>query len=89
MALSLVQMKGRWPIILIQLVRILPYPKSAAASVVQVMAIALTVFRVWFRLYIRRFWWEDAFAVSAGLFAVTKMITSWILLNSSVYLLAC
>ncbi|KAJ8582417.1 hypothetical protein M405DRAFT_830698 [Rhizopogon salebrosus TDB-379] len=55
---------------------------KAAASVVQVMAIALTVFRVWFRLYIRRFWWEDAFAVSAGLFAVAKMITSWILLNS-------
>ncbi|KAJ8581100.1 hypothetical protein M405DRAFT_777785 [Rhizopogon salebrosus TDB-379] len=46
------------------------------------MAIALTVFRVWFRLYIRRFWWEDAFAVSAGLFSVAKMIASWILLNS-------
>jgi hypothetical protein len=82
-------MLGRWPIILMLLVRILSYPKLAAASVAQVMAIALTVFRVWFRLYIRRFWWEDAFAASAGLFFVAKMIASWILLNSGVYLLTC
>jgi len=47
---------------------------------VQIMAFVLTVFRVWFRLHIRRFWWEDAFAAIAGVCSVAKLIASWILI---------
>ncbi|KAG2125025.1 hypothetical protein DEU56DRAFT_744109, partial [Suillus clintonianus] len=51
-------------------------------SVVQGVAIALTIFRVWFRLHIRRFWWEDAWAAFAGLCGTTHLINSWIHLLS-------
>ncbi|KAG0697466.1 hypothetical protein DFH29DRAFT_946322 [Suillus ampliporus] len=55
---------------------------KAATTVVQGMALGLTVFRVWFRLHIRRFWWEDAWAAAAGLCGVVNLISSWVHLRS-------
>ncbi|KAG2142903.1 uncharacterized protein EDB93DRAFT_598670 [Suillus bovinus] len=51
-------------------------------SVVQGMAIALTIFRVSFRLHIRRFWWEDAWAAIAGSCGIVHLISSWVHLFS-------
>lgn len=55
---------------------------KAGTSVVQGMAIALTIFRVLFRLHIRRFWWEDAWAAIAGLCGMAHLINSWVHLFS-------
>ncbi|KAG2346732.1 hypothetical protein BDR05DRAFT_747708 [Suillus weaverae] len=55
---------------------------KAVASVVQGMAIALTIFRVSFRLHIMRFWWEDAWAAIAGMCGMAHLINSWIHLLS-------
>ncbi|KAG2358843.1 hypothetical protein BDR07DRAFT_1452565 [Suillus spraguei] len=51
-------------------------------SVVQGMAIALTIFRVSFRLHIKRFWWEDAWAAVAGLCGTAHLVNSWVHLLS-------
>ncbi|KAG2048487.1 hypothetical protein BDR06DRAFT_895501, partial [Suillus hirtellus] len=51
-------------------------------SVVQGMAIALTIFRVSFRLHIRRFWWEDAWAATAGSCGIAYLVGSWVHLLS-------
>lgn len=55
---------------------------KAVTTVVQGMALGLTVFRVWFRIQIRRFWWEDAWAAAAGLLGVVYLISSWVNLCS-------
>ncbi|KAG0705606.1 hypothetical protein DFH29DRAFT_906101 [Suillus ampliporus] len=55
---------------------------KAAMSVVQGTALGLTVFRVWFRLHIKRFWWEDAWAAIAGLCGAAHVINSWVHLFS-------
>lgn len=46
------------------------------------MAITLTVFRVSFRVHIKRFWWEDAWAAVAGLCGTAHLINSWVHLLS-------
>lgn len=51
---------------------------KAMASIAQGIAIALTIFRVLFRLHIRRFWWEDAWAAVAGLCSMAHLISSWV-----------
>jgi len=66
----------------ILLARILPYSPSAAIMALQVVALAVTVFRVWVRLHIRRFWYDDGFAAAAGLCCVVKVISSWTLVDS-------
>ena len=48
-----------------------------------VVAVAVTVFRVWVRLHIRRFWYDDGFAAVAGLCCVVKVISSWTLVKNS------
>lgn len=55
---------------------------KAVTSVVQGMAIALTIFRVSFRLHIKRFWWEDAWAAVAGLCGTAHLVNSWVHLLS-------
>ncbi|KAG1732484.1 hypothetical protein EDB19DRAFT_1896740 [Suillus lakei] len=69
---TMIQMKGG----------ILSYSNSAVTSVAQGLAIALTIFRVWLRLHIRRFWWEDAWAAFAGLCGMAHLINSWVHLLS-------
>lgn len=56
---------------------------KAVTSVVQGIAIALTIFRVLLRLHARRFWWEDAWAAIAGLCGMAHVIISWVHLFSN------
>ncbi|KAG1723240.1 uncharacterized protein EDB91DRAFT_180367 [Suillus paluster] len=55
---------------------------KAVTSVVQGIALGLTVFRVCFRLHTKRFWWEDAWAAFAGLCGAVHLINSWVHLLS-------
>ncbi|KIK74959.1 hypothetical protein PAXRUDRAFT_100597, partial [Paxillus rubicundulus Ve08.2h10] len=50
------------------------------ASVFQVLGLILTAFRIYFRLKIGRFWWEDAWAALSLLLGSVWMIAEWTLL---------
>ncbi|KIJ60785.1 hypothetical protein HYDPIDRAFT_43116 [Hydnomerulius pinastri MD-312] len=53
------------------------------SSILQCLALLLTIFRVWFRLRIRRFWYEDAWAIIAFCCGATSLISSWAFLATS------
>ncbi|KAI6117863.1 hypothetical protein EDD16DRAFT_1586563 [Pisolithus croceorrhizus] len=46
---------------------------SVGTAVLEVIGLLLAIFRFWFRFRIRRLWWEDAWAFSAFLFAISYL----------------
>ncbi|KAF8836873.1 hypothetical protein BDN67DRAFT_983644 [Paxillus ammoniavirescens] len=55
------------------------YALRVTASVFQVLGLILTAFRIYFRLKIGRFWWEDAWAGISLLSGSIWMIAQWAL----------
>ncbi|EGO29466.1 hypothetical protein SERLADRAFT_433445 [Serpula lacrymans var. lacrymans S7.9] len=53
------------------------------ATVLHALTFLLTGFRLWFRLNIQRFWWEDAWATLALLFDIICLVGLWIPANVS------
>ncbi|KAN0075435.1 hypothetical protein V8E55_011458 [Tylopilus felleus] len=51
------------------------------SSVAQFIGIVLSIFRVWFRLQIRRLWWEDAWACIACLCSIALLTSEWMYLK--------
>ncbi|KAH7912491.1 hypothetical protein BJ138DRAFT_1004359 [Hygrophoropsis aurantiaca] len=47
-------------------------------TVIQCIAMLITMFRLWFRLQMRRFWWEDTWALIALLFDIVGLISGWL-----------
>ncbi|KIK74961.1 hypothetical protein PAXRUDRAFT_514950 [Paxillus rubicundulus Ve08.2h10] len=60
-----------------------PYVVRVIASVFQVLGLILTAFRIYFRLKIGRFWWEDAWAAVSLLLGSVWMIAEWTFLLTS------
>lgn len=55
-------------------------PLSAATTVLQVIALLLTIFRIWLRVRMGKFWWEDAFALLSLMCGTIAVISLWIYL---------
>ncbi|EGN95667.1 hypothetical protein SERLA73DRAFT_186822 [Serpula lacrymans var. lacrymans S7.3] len=51
-------------------------------SVLQGLAISLTVFRLWYRIRLQRAWWEDGWAAIALLWGTLFLIADWVYLTS-------
>ncbi|KAH7930234.1 hypothetical protein BV22DRAFT_83413 [Leucogyrophana mollusca] len=47
-------------------------------TVLQGLAILLTLFRLWYRFSIRRFWWEDTWAAVALLCGIALLVSHWV-----------
>ncbi|KAG9318185.1 hypothetical protein JVU11DRAFT_264 [Chiua virens] len=52
-----------------------------ASSVLQGIGIMLSLLRLWFRLKIRRLWWEDAWSFIACICAILLLISDWMYLK--------
>lgn len=57
----------------------------AVSSVLQLIGILLSLFRLWFRLKIRRLWWEDAWAFIACLCSIVLLASEWMYLKGGTY----
>ncbi|KAH7922114.1 hypothetical protein BV22DRAFT_1017927 [Leucogyrophana mollusca] len=55
---------------------------QVVTSVLQCIAILLTIFRLWYRVSIRRFWWEDAWAAVAMICAIISLASYWVHLKA-------
>ncbi|KIJ60784.1 hypothetical protein HYDPIDRAFT_98176 [Hydnomerulius pinastri MD-312] len=51
---------------------------EVVTSLLQSVALFLTIFRLWYRISIRMFWWEDAWALLAFVCAIATLITEWL-----------
>ncbi|KAH7911402.1 hypothetical protein BJ138DRAFT_1150676 [Hygrophoropsis aurantiaca] len=51
---------------------------KAVATVLESLGISLTVFRLYYRIRIRRFWWEDAWALLGLLCTLAGMVSGWV-----------
>ncbi|KAG6370901.1 hypothetical protein JVT61DRAFT_10924 [Boletus reticuloceps] len=61
-----------------------PSPETVSALLILVtvfhaLALILTSFRLWFRYYIRRLWWDDFWAAFALICDAVCMVTAWTL----------
>lgn len=63
--------------------RRLPELYPASSSVLQVLGLICTAWRIYFRLKIHRFWWEDAWAAVVLLSCIASLVGEW------TYLLTC
>ncbi|KIJ67389.1 hypothetical protein HYDPIDRAFT_108134 [Hydnomerulius pinastri MD-312] len=59
------------------------YSVRVAATVFQTMGLVLTAMRIWFRLKIGRFWWEDAWAAISLLCGLLWVIAEWVFLSTN------
>lgn len=59
---------------------------AVATSVLQGLSLLMTLFRLYFRLKIRRFWLEDAWAAVVFILGITNLISEWAYLTSREYL---
>lgn len=55
------------------------------SSVFQVLGLALTTWRIYIRIKIRRFWWEDAFAAALLFTGLLWIIAEWIYLQTGMH----
>ncbi|KAH7924623.1 hypothetical protein BV22DRAFT_1012917 [Leucogyrophana mollusca] len=51
--------------------------RTVLTTVLQCFAIILTLFRVWYRVSIRRFWWDDSWAAMASLCGTICLVSDW------------
>lgn len=55
------------------------------SSVLQLIGILLSLFRLWFRLKIQRLWWEDAWSLVACVSAIAVLTAEWMYLEGGTY----
>ncbi|KAH7890433.1 hypothetical protein F5I97DRAFT_29967 [Phlebopus sp. FC_14] len=55
---------------------------SIAMSVLEGLSLLLTLFRLWFRLRIQRFWWEDAWAAVSFVCGASFIVGVWIYIKA-------